>query len=96
MKGWPADPTATLATLPPMDQLDAVFRRTGVFAAVREKVALGIVYSPAALRGDVFDLMLDHIRDGGQTYGLWRTVARLMTLRKPSRAVRLASTLLIK
>jgi glycosyltransferase involved in cell wall biosynthesis len=90
------DPTATLATLPPMDQLDAVFGRTGVFAAVREKVALGIVYSPAALRSDGFDLMLDHIRDGGQTYGLWRTVARLMTLREPSRAVRLATTLLIK
>jgi glycosyltransferase involved in cell wall biosynthesis len=90
------DPTAALSTLPQMDQLDSVFGRPGVFAAVREKVALGIVYTPAALRGEGFHLMLGHIREGGQTGGLWRTVVRLMTLREPARAARLATALLIR
>ncbi|MBC6435306.1 glycosyltransferase [Nostoc sp. HG1] len=88
-----ADPTAGLTELPPMSDLDALFGRVGVFAAVRAKVALGIVYTPAALRGDGFELMLDHIRDGGETTGLWRTVVRLLTLREPVRAARLATAL---
>lgn len=87
------DPTETLDALPPMEELDALFGREGVFHAVREKVALGIVYTPAALRGEGFDLMLDHIRDGGSTEGLWRTVVRLVTLGEPTRALRLAGTL---
>ncbi len=87
------DPTASLDVLPMMTDLDALFDRPGVFRAVREKVALGIVYTPAALRGEGFDLMLDHIREGGATQGLWRTVVRLLTLGEPGRAWRLARAL---
>ncbi len=90
------DPTETLTALPPMEQLDAVFGRTGVFATVREKVALGIVYTPEALRAEGFELMLGHIQDGGATDGLWRTAIRLLTLGEPTRAARLATTLLFK
>jgi hypothetical protein len=89
------DPTADLETLPPMCELDAVFGRAGVYQAVREKVALGSVYTPAALRGEGFDLMLEHVRNGGPTDGLWRTVLRLVTLGEPMRALRLAAVLLI-
>ena len=88
-----ADPTALLGTLPTIDRLDALFGRTGVSAAVREKVALGVVYSSHALRGDGLDLILDHIRAGGSTCGLWRTVARLLTFGEPVRAGRLAAAL---
>jgi hypothetical protein len=38
-----------------------LFGREGVTRAVREKVARGIVYSRIALRGEGFDLLLDHI-----------------------------------
>jgi glycosyltransferase involved in cell wall biosynthesis len=95
MAGRP-DPTEALDVLPPMDELDKVFGREGTFRTVREKVALGIVYTPAALRGEGFDLMLAHIRAGGATDGFWRTVVRLFTLGEPIRALRLAAALLIK
>jgi glycosyltransferase involved in cell wall biosynthesis len=88
------DPTERLDVLPPMETLDALFGRERVFHAVREKVALGLVYSPAALRGDAFDLILANVRDGGATDGLLRTVARLITLGEPVRAARLAAALL--
>ena len=90
------DPTEALDALPPMGELDTLFGQAGVFRAVREKVALGIVYSPTALRGGGFDLMLDHIRDKGATDGLWRTVVRLVTLGELSRAARLALALAAK
>lgn len=90
------DPTESLDTLPPIDQLDTLFGRAGVFRAVREKIVLGIVYTPAALRGEGFELMLAHIADDGATDGLWRTVVRLLTLGEPARAMRLASALLSK
>lgn len=93
MAGRP-DPTEGMLELPPIEQLDEIFRRGGVFAAVREKVALGIVYSPRALRGEGFDLILDHVRAGGATAGLWRTVLRLIKLASPRRAARLAASLI--
>ena len=95
MAGRP-DPTATLDVLPPMDDLDTLFRRSGVFRAVREKVALGSVYTPSSLRGEGFELMLAHIRDRGATDGLWRTVGRLLTLGEPLRALRMAAALAIR
>jgi glycosyltransferase involved in cell wall biosynthesis len=87
------DPTAGLERLPPVDRLDALFGREGVARVVREKVAKGIVYSPIALRGEGYDLLLDHVREGGSQEGLWRTVARLLKLGEPARALRLAATL---
>ena len=92
MAGRP-DPTEALDELPPMRDLDALFGREGVFEAVREKVVLGSVYTASTLRGAGFDLMLAHIREGGATAGLWRTVARLLTLGEPKRAARLATAL---
>jgi glycosyltransferase involved in cell wall biosynthesis len=89
------DPTAHLDALPPMSELDTVFGRPGTYKAVREKVALGSVYTPAALRGEGLDLMVEHVRNGGATDGLWRTVMRLFTLGEPARALRLAAVLLI-
>lgn len=89
-----SDPTADLAELPPMAALDTLFGRKGVYAEVREKVALGILYTTDALRDEGFELLLEHIRSGGARNGLWRTVARLLTLREPVRAARLAMALI--
>ncbi len=93
MAGRP-DPTEALETLPPMAELDRVFGRAGTFRAVREKVALGSVYTPTALRGEGLDLILAHLKDGGATEGLWRTVLRLITLGEPARALKLAAALI--
>ena len=87
------DPTDGLEALPPLAALDDVFGRAGVMRTVRAKVALGIVYAPSALRSEGLDLILAHVRDGGDTTGLWRTVARLVTLGAPLRAARLAAVL---
>jgi glycosyltransferase involved in cell wall biosynthesis len=87
------DPTDGLETLPRVDELDALFGREGVTREVREKVAKGIVYSPIGLRGEGFDLLLEHIREGGAREGLWRTAGRLVKLGAPGRALRLAATL---
>ena len=90
------DPTQDLDDLPPIKDLDALFGRSGVSEAVRTKVALGLVYSPIALRGEGFDLLLEHIAAGGPRDGLWRTVARLVTLNEPTRAARLAAALIAR
>ncbi|MFC3096852.1 glycosyltransferase [Alteraurantiacibacter palmitatis] len=87
------DPTANLTVLPPIDELDAFFGEAGVAARVRAAVAHGIMHSPVALRDDGFEIMLDHVRGGGNQAGLWRTVARLAKLGEPGRALRLAAAL---
>jgi hypothetical protein len=38
-------------------------------------------------------LMLDHVREGGRAKGLWRTVARLMRIGEPARALGLCLAL---
>ena len=88
-----ADPTATLTALPPIEQLDAVFEEVGVARRVRRMVAGGILHSPVALRDDGFEIVLRHIRDGGSHRGMWRTVARLIKLGEPIRALRLTAAL---
>ncbi|KTR83696.1 glycosyl transferase family 2 [Novosphingobium barchaimii] len=87
------DPTARLQRLPPIDQLDALFGRSGVTRQVREQVALGLLYSVQAMREDGFDLLVQHLRDGGRRDGMWRTVVRLLRFGEPVRAARLAATL---
>lgn len=87
------DPTATLTHLPPIAQLDALFGRQGVSRQVREQVALGLLYSAQAMREEGFDLLVEHLRDGGRREGMWRTVARLLRFGEPVRALRLAATL---
>lgn len=88
------DPTEDLRELPPIDQLDALFGRPGVARAVRARLARGLVYSRDAMRGDGFDIVSAHIRDGGAHQGLWRTVARLAAFGEPRSALRLAMSLL--
>ena len=90
------DPTATLTRLPPIAELDALFGRAGVAEEVRARVAPNLLYSEAALSSDGYALLLDHVREGGRTQGLWRTVARLAKLGHPARAARLAATLAVR
>lgn len=87
------DPTAQLDLLPAIDALDALFGRHGVSRQVREEVALGLRYSPVAMRDDGFDLLMTHLRDGGRRDGMWRTVVRLVRFGAPGRALRLATAL---
>lgn len=87
------DPTEHLSRLPAIDELDALFGRSGVSQAARERVALSLRWSPAAMRDDGFEILLDHVREGGRRDGLWRTVARLLRFGEPLRAARLAAAL---
>lgn len=87
------DPTETLERLPPIDELDTLFGRAGISAAVREEVVAAILYSRHALTGEGLELVLDHLRQGGTRDGLWRTVARLLKFGEPVRAARLAMAL---
>lgn len=93
--GGRPDPTATLERLPPTEDLDALFGREGVARAVRARVAPGLLYSRAGLRGDGFELICRHLREGGGRDGMWRTVARLLRFGEPVRAAKLAATLAI-
>jgi hypothetical protein len=88
-----ADPTEHLERLPPLGDLDALFGRPGVDRAVRAHVARALVYSPSALRGRGFELLLQHIGEGGGGGDLWRTVPRLVRFGEPRRALRLAAAL---
>lgn len=92
MEGRP-DPTEGLEQLPPVDALDGLFARPGVSRAVRARVAPQIVYSKRALMGEGYRLLIDHVREGGDRTGLWRTAARLLKFGAPLRAARLALAL---
>jgi hypothetical protein len=87
------DPTEHLDALPPIDRIDALFEDPGLARRVRARVARGILHSPVALRDEGFDIILRHVRDGGDRTGLWRTAARLLKLGEPVRALRLAAAL---
>lgn len=87
------DPTDGLERLPPIDRLDTLFGRAGVGRAVRERVAKGIVYSPLALQGEGYELLIKHVREGGATDGMWRTAGRLFKFGEPARALKLLATL---
>jgi glycosyltransferase involved in cell wall biosynthesis len=87
------DPVDGLGRLPALGELDALFGN-GAAGDVRRTVALGILHSTVALRGEGLKLILDHIRDNGGAAGLWRTVGRLLKLGEPRRALLLAAALL--
>lgn len=89
------DPTAQLAEMPPIEELDALFERAGVSQAVQARVAPGIVYSHTALSGRGFDIVLDHIKGGGDRAGMLRTVVRLLRFGEIARAVTLLATLVV-
>ena len=86
------DPFDHADSIPPLDMLDSLFGRPGVARAVRELVAPRLIYSPVALKGDGYDLVLGHARDGAR-HGMWKTAARLVRFCEPLRAVRLAAAL---
>ncbi|QZH73927.1 MAG: glycosyltransferase [Erythrobacter sp.] len=87
------DPTADLDALPPLDSLDALFGRAGVAAEVRRHLANSLQYSPDAMRDHGFDLLLRHLRESGDSTGMWRTVLRLLRFGEPGRALRLLGNL---
>jgi hypothetical protein len=89
-----ADPTEHLSTLPDIDDLDAVFNRPGTTLEVRAIIAASMLYSPEAMRGDGFGIVLQHIRDGNHVPGLKRTILRLLRFGEPARAMTMASALL--
>jgi hypothetical protein len=87
------DPMEKLTALPPIEELDDLFGRLGVGRAVRAKVVAKILHSPVALRSEGYQLLLDHLHDGGGKNGLWRAAARLIKFNEPARALRLAAAL---
>jgi hypothetical protein len=87
------DPTEGLDRLPPVGELDRLFARDGVSRQIRSKLAAAILHSPGALRGGGLDLLIDHVRDGGSTDGLWRTAGRLAKWGAPIEAARLVAAL---
>lgn len=88
-----ADPTEHLAQLPDTDGLDELFGRAGVGREIRAKVSPSLKYSEAGLRDHGFELILRHLSEGGSHEGMWRTVARLVRIGEPARAMRLACML---
>jgi len=86
------DPLDGLDSMPPLDALDSLFGRRGVARAVREIVAPRLIYSPVAPKGDGYDLVLRHAREGARE-GMWKTAARLVRFGEPLRAMRLATAL---
>jgi len=87
------DPTADLGALPPVGEFDALFGRAGIDKAIRARLARALLYSPTGLRDQGFELILQHLRDGGGHAGMWKTVARLLRFGEPRRAARLAAVL---
>ena len=87
------DPTTDIDALPPLGQLDALFGREGVDREVRARLARALSYSRSSLAGEGFGHIMTHVREGGDTEGLWRTAARLVTFGLPGRAARLAAAL---
>lgn len=85
-----ADPTETLADLPVLGGLDALFGRPGVDRAVIARVAPRILHSKIALTSAGFDMIMDHLRAGHPINGIVRTVARLVRMGEPRRAIKLA------
>ena len=86
------DPFDEADSLPPLESLDSLFGRPGIARAVREIVAPRLLYSPVALGGPGYDLILSHARDGARE-GMWKTAARLVRFGEPLRAARLAAAL---
>ncbi|MCB2076120.1 MAG: glycosyltransferase [Novosphingobium sp.] len=89
-----ADPTEGLDELPTLDRVDSVFRRDGVATYVRDRVVERMLYSPEALGGDGYDLLLDHIADQGTESRYWRAAARLLKHGRPAKAAGVAGALL--
>lgn len=89
-----ADPTMALTRLPPIEELDTLFEHPGASREVRGVVARGLLYSRIGMSGEGFDILMQHIKEGGSHNGMWRTVLRLFRFGYPARAMKLAAALI--
>lgn len=87
------DPTSDRAVLPSLGELDALFG-PGSAAYVRRRVVDRTIYSPDAIGGDGYRILLDHVAEQGVAPGYWRAAARLLRAGRPAKAAGLASALL--
>ncbi|NMN06842.1 glycosyltransferase [Novosphingobium sp. SG919] len=87
------DPTASLATLPEIDALDAVFG-AGSAAYVRQRMIDRLIYAPDRLAGEAWPVLAGHIADVGAQPRLWRAALRMLRAGRPLRAAQAAATLL--
>lgn len=87
------DPFDGLQDMPELEDMDRVFGRAGVMAAMRAELAVQLRYSRTALAGDEFQYLYDHAASGAPFPGGWRTVARLVKYGMPGRAAQLAQAL---
>ncbi len=88
-----SDPTKHLDALPPIEQLDELFGRQDVASQVRAHVARALLYSRNEMAGQGFELLLEHVGEGGRGGELWRTAARLVRFGEPRRALKLIAAL---
>jgi hypothetical protein len=88
-----SDPTEHLDALPPIEQLDELFHRKGAASEVRAHVARALLYSRSEMAGQGFELLLEHVEEGGRGAELWRTAARLVRFGEPVRALKLIAAL---
>lgn len=87
------DPFDGLATLPTVDQLDALVGRAGVGAAVGREIALRLLHNRRALRGEEFAIITAAAASPARLPGGWRAVLRCLRFGMPLRAARLALAL---
>lgn len=87
-----ADPTEGLVALPRLAQLDALFG-PGAAAYVRRRVVDRTLYSPEALSGEGWDILLQYAAGARRELRLWRTAARLLRWGRPVHAARMTATL---
>lgn len=87
------DPTEGCDTLPSLDKLDAIFGK-GSAAYVRRRVIDRTLYSPEAIGGEGYEILIDHIAENGTEPALWRAAARLLKSGRPGKAAGVANALL--
>lgn len=86
------DPTEGMAQLPAIDALDPLFG-PGSASFVRRRVVNRTLYSPEALAGAGWDILLAYAAEARTDPRLWRSAARLMRGGRLLHAARLAATL---
>lgn len=92
-KAGKPDPTEGSETLPALEQLDAIFGK-GSAAYVRSRVIDRTLYSPEAIGGEGYEMLIDHIAENGTDPALWRAAARLLKSGRPRKAAGVANALL--
>ncbi|WP_373486972.1 glycosyltransferase [Blastomonas sp.] len=74
------DPFVGMASLPPLDQMDAVVGTSGLGARLRMEVIDSVKYSRHALEAGGLAMMKLHLREGGPKADFWRTAGRMVKL----------------